>query len=188
MPNDPISAYLLAAYPKKSALPGGTALTVRALIPQDRAQMGEFFERVPEEDRVFLKEDLLNREEVEIWLDEIDVDRETVMVAVTDRIVGVAVLERQLNGWSQHVGEIRIVADPSLRRSGLGHLLAKTIFDLAQHSGLEKIFAQMVADQPGPIRVFKRLGFRAEATLNDQVKDRHGFKHDLLVMAHYMGG
>jgi L-amino acid N-acyltransferase YncA len=188
MPNDPLVAYLLAAYPKKIALPGGKVLTVRVLIPQDRAQVGEFFERVPEEDRVFLKEDLLNREEVEIWLDEIDIDRETVMVAISDRIVGVAVLERQLHGWSRHVGEIRIVADPSMRRSGLGHLLAETIFDLAQHSGLEKLFAQMVADQPGPIRVFKRLGFRAEATLNDQVKDRHGVKHDLLVMAHYMGG
>jgi L-amino acid N-acyltransferase YncA len=183
---DPISAHLLDAYPKRTRLPDGTALTVRALIPQDRAQMGEFFERVPEEDRVFLKEHLLNREEVEIWLDEIDVDRETVMLAVTDRIVGVAILERQRQGWSRHVGEIRIVADPSVRRVGLGHLLAETVFDLAQHSGLEKIFAQMVADQPGPIRVFKRLGFRTEATLNDQVKDRHGDRHDLLVMARYL--
>lgn len=186
METDPISAYLLDAYPKRTKLRDGSAITVRALIPQDRAQMGEFFVRVPEEDRVFLKEDLLNREEVEIWLDEIDVDRETVMLAATDRIVGVAVLERQRHGWSRHVGEIRIVADPAVRRSGLGHLLAETVFDLAQHSGLEKIFAQMVADQPGPIRVFKRLGFRTEATLNDQVKDRHGNKHDLLVMAHYL--
>jgi hypothetical protein len=45
-------------------LDDGTALTIRSLIPQDRAQMGEFFERVPEEDRTFLKEDLLSREEV----------------------------------------------------------------------------------------------------------------------------
>jgi L-amino acid N-acyltransferase YncA len=187
MADDPISDYLLAAYPKKLQLDDGTALTVRSLIPQDRAQMGEFFERVPEEDRAFLKEDVLNREEVEIWLDEVDNYRETVMVAVTNRIVGAAVLERQLRGWSRHVGEIRIVADPAFRRRGLGHRLAETIFDLAKHSGLEKLFAQMVADQPGPIRVFKHLGFRTEATLNDQVKDRHGQPHDLLVMAFYMG-
>jgi L-amino acid N-acyltransferase YncA len=187
MADDPIFDYLLAAYPKKLQLDDGTALTVRSLIPQDRAQMGEFFERVPEEDRAFLKEDLLNREEVEIWLDEVDNYRETVMVAVINRIVGTAVLERQLRGWSRHVGEIRIVADPAYRRRGLGHRLAETIFDLAKHSGLEKLFAQMVADQPGPIRVFKQLGFRTEATLNDQVKDRHGRRHDLLVMAFYMG-
>src|SRR4029077_2190120 len=96
MAYDPIPGYLLAAYPKKLQLDDGTALTVRSLIPQDRAQMGEFFGRVTEEDRAFLKEHLLNREEVKIWLDEVDNYRETVMVAVTNRIVGTAVLERQL--------------------------------------------------------------------------------------------
>jgi L-amino acid N-acyltransferase YncA len=188
MADDPISKYLLAVYPKKLKLANGASVTVRTLIPQDRAVVGAFFERVPEEDRAFLKEDLLNREEVEIWLDEIDLDRETVMVAEVDKdIVGTAVLERQRNGWSRHVGEIRIVADPAFRRCGLGYALAETIFDLAKKCGVEKLTAEMVADEPGPIRVFKRLGFRTEATLNDQVKDRHGVKHDLLVMAHYMG-
>lgn len=188
MSDDPISKYLLAVYPKTLKLTDGASVTVRTLIPQDRAEVGAFFERVPEEDRAFLKEDLLNREEVEIWLDEIDLDRETVMVAESDKhIVGTAVLERQRHGWARHVGEIRIVADPAFRNRGLGYLLAETIFDLAKNSGVEKLTAEMVADDPGPIRVFKRLGFRTEATLNDQVKDRHGSKHDLLVMAHYMG-
>jgi L-amino acid N-acyltransferase YncA len=188
MADDSISKYLFAAYPKTLKLADGASVTIRALIPQDRAEVGLFFDRVPEEDRAFLKEDLLNREEVEIWLDEIDIDRETVMVAQSGKlIVGTAVLERQRNGWSRHVGDIRIVADPALRRRGLGHLLAQTIFDLAKNAGVEKLTAEMVADEPGPIRVFKRLGFRTEATLNDQVKDRNGNKHDLLVMAYYMG-
>lgn len=188
MSNDPVSDYLHAAYPKTVKLADGSAVLIRHLIPQDRGEIGGFFERVPDEDRAFLKQDLLNRYEVEVWLDEIDIDRETVMVAVIDgRIVGTAALERQRHGWSRHVGAIRIVADPALRRRGLGHLLAETIFDLARNVGLEKLLAEMAADQPGPIRVFKRLGFRTEATLNDQVKDRHGRKHDLLIMAHYMG-
>jgi RimJ/RimL family protein N-acetyltransferase len=68
----------------------------------------------------------------------------------------------------------------------LGHVLAETIFDLAQKGGLKKIMAEMVSDGLGPIRVFKRLGFRTEAVLNDQVEDRNGRKHDLLVMAYYM--
>ena len=187
MAGDPIADYLFNAYPKTAALSDGTVLTIRSLIPQDRADMGRFFEQVPEENRAFLKEDLINREEIEIWLDVIDPDRETAMVALAgNRIVGTAILERQRQGWSRHVGEIRIVAHPDFRRRGLGYLLAQTIFELAQKAGLEKLFAQMVADDPGPIRVFKRLGFRTEATLNDQVKDRHGRKHDLLVMAYYM--
>jgi len=62
MADDPISKYLLAVYPKKLKLADGASVTVRTLIPQDRAVVGAFFERVPEEDRAFLKEDLLNRE------------------------------------------------------------------------------------------------------------------------------
>jgi len=187
MADDPVAHYLLSNYPREMSLRDGSSVTLRSLIPQDRAEVGEFFERVPEEDRAFLKEDLINRYEVEVWLDQIDIDRETVIVAVASRqIVGTAVLERQRHGWSRHVGEIRIVADPTFRRRGLGHALADAIIDLAQHTGLEKLLAEMVSDRPEPIRVFKRLGFKTEATFNDQVKDRHGNTHDLLVMARYM--
>jgi L-amino acid N-acyltransferase YncA len=187
MADDPVERYLLSAYPKNISLGDGTEVSLRSLIPQDRSEVGEFFERVPEEDRAFLKEDLINRYEVEVWLDRIDPDRETVLVAIAGKqIVGTAVLQRQRHGWSRHVGEIRIVADPAFRRRGLGHVLADAITDLAQHIGLEKLLAEMVSDRPGPIRVFKLLGFRTEATFNDQVKDRHGDSHDLLVMARYL--
>ena len=66
---------------------------------------------------------------------------------------------------------------------GLGHVLAETIFALAVRLGLEKIIAQMMADQEGAIRVFELLGFNVEATLRNHVKDRYGHKHDLIVMA-----
>jgi L-amino acid N-acyltransferase YncA len=187
MANDPLASHLLSAYPKTINLSDGTPVTLRSLIPQDRADIGNFFEHVPEEDRAFLKEDLINRYEVEVWLDEIDLERETVIVAiVSNRIAGTAVLQRQRHGWSRHVGEIRVVADPAFRRRGLGHALADAIVDLAQNAGLEKLLAEMVSDRAEPIRVFKRLGFRTEATFNDQVKDRHGAAHDLLVMARYL--
>jgi L-amino acid N-acyltransferase YncA len=188
MADDPLFLYVMSAYPKQVSLRDGSTLTLRALfVPQDRSEVGQFFERVPEEDRAFLKEDLLNREEVETWLDGIDSARETVIVAVVDgRIVGTAVLERQRHRWTRHVGEVRIVAEPAFRRRGLGHVLAQAIFDLAQQAGLEKIMAEMVSDGLGSIRVFKRLGFRTEAVFNDQVEDRHGRKHDLLVMAYYI--
>src|SRR5579859_8147549 len=131
MTDDHISDYLIKAYPKAVKLSDGSTVTIRNLIPQDRAEVGVFFEQVPTDDRAFLKEDLFNREEIEIWLDQVDPDHETVMVAVAARrIVGTAILERQRSGWSRHVGEIRIVAHPDYRRRGLGHVLAATIFEL----------------------------------------------------------
>ena len=118
MSDDPLSRHSLAAYSKKVNLRDGATVTLRALfVPHDRSEVGEFFERIPQEDRAFLREDLPNRAEVEIWLDEIDIDRETVMVAVVDsRIVGTAVLERRRHGWTRHVGKIRILAEQLLLR------------------------------------------------------------------------
>lgn len=172
-------------YPKTVKLGETSAVTLRWLSPRDREEVWRFFERVPEEDRAFLKEDVMSRLEVERWLDRLDPNRETVVVAeALPRIVGAAVLERQRYGWAQHVGEIRILVDPAVRRQGLGYVLAEEIFLLAVKLGLEKIVAAMMADQPSPVRVFERLGFRPEALLRDHVKDRHGRRHDLLLMAH----
>jgi GNAT superfamily N-acetyltransferase len=127
MADDPLFRYVMSQYPKQVNLGDGSTVTLRALfVPQDRGEVGQFFERVPEEDRAFLKEDLLDREEVETWLDGIDSDRETVIVAIVDgRIVGTAVLKRQRHGWARRVGEVRIVAEPAFRRRGLGHVLPK---------------------------------------------------------------
>jgi L-amino acid N-acyltransferase YncA len=184
MNHDPLSAYLRSAYPKTVALRDGMTIAIRPLLADDREEICKFFERVPEEDRAFLKEDVINRDEIETWLDGIVPDNETVMIAEgADRILGTAALFHEAHGWARHVGEIRIVADPATRRQGLGHVLAETIFALAVRLGLEKIVAQMMTDQQGAIRVFELLGFHHEATLRNHVKDRYGHKHDLLIMA-----
>jgi L-amino acid N-acyltransferase YncA len=184
MASDEFAEYLKGAFPKTATLRDRSQVTIRPFNQSDHAQVAAFFERVPEDDRAFLKEDVINPAEVEAWLDRLNPATEIMIVATTpDRIVGTAVLAREAHGWARHVGEIRIVADPATRRLGLGHVLAETIFALAVRLGLEKIVAQMMADQEGAIRVFEVLGFRAEATLRNHVRDRYGHKHDLLIMA-----
>ncbi|HVC44636.1 MAG TPA: GNAT family N-acetyltransferase [Candidatus Binataceae bacterium] len=183
-PQETLSAYMSTAFPKSAKLRDGTMIVLRPLTPDDRDEACKFFERVPEDDRAFLKEDVINRREVEAWLDRIDPATETVIVAAAaGTIVGTAVLRREAQGWARHVGEIRVVADPATRRQGLGHVLAETVFAIAVRIGLEKMIAQMMANQTGAIRVFDLLGFSAEATLRNHVRDRNGHKHDLLIMA-----
>ncbi|MBV8361981.1 MAG: hypothetical protein JO189_29220 [Deltaproteobacteria bacterium] len=60
MAEDAVLHYLLSAYPKGINLSDGTQVTLRSLIPLDRVDIGRFFERVPEKDRAFLKEDFIN--------------------------------------------------------------------------------------------------------------------------------
>lgn len=49
--------------------------------------------------------------------------------------------------------------------------------------GIEKIIARMTPDQTGARTVFEGLGFRPEGLLRDEVKDRAGKTHDILLMA-----
>jgi RimJ/RimL family protein N-acetyltransferase len=169
MATNDFAAYLESAFPKTATLRDGSQVAIRPFAADDRA---------------FLKEDVINSIEVETWLSRLDPATETMIVATgPNGIVGTAVLAREAHGWARHVGEIRVVADPATRRLGLGHMLAETIFALAVRLGLEKIVAQMMADQEGAIRVFELLGFRAEATLRNHVSDRYGRKHDLVIMA-----
>ncbi|HUN56800.1 MAG TPA: GNAT family protein [Candidatus Binataceae bacterium] len=186
--SDDFTAYLATAFPKTATLRDRSHVILRPFGASDRASVCAFFDRVPEDDRAFLKEDVINRTEVEGWLDRLNPGTETMIVAAAPiGIVGTAVLAREAHGWARHVGEIRVVADPVTRRLGLGHVLAETIFALAVRLGLEKIIAQMMADQEGAIRVFELLGFNVEATLRNHVKDRYGHKHDLIVMANDLG-
>ena len=50
--------------------------------------------------------------------------------------------------------------------------------------GVEKMTAQMTADQRAAIAVFEGMGFHPEALLLDQVRDRDGKKHDIVILGH----
>jgi RimJ/RimL family protein N-acetyltransferase len=90
--------------------------------------------------------------------------------------------------WQRHIGEIRMLAGPEYRGTGLGRLLASEAFSLARSMGLQKLTAQMTLDQPGARKTFERLGFKAEALLTDWVIAADGNTRDLLVMAYDLAG
>ena len=90
-------------------------------------------------------------------------------------------------GWGAHVGELRLVVDPAARRQGLGALLARHALREAADMGLQKVVVEMVAEQTGAAQMFSDLGFRGEALLTCQIRDRGGELRDLLVLAHDVG-
>ena len=93
-----------------------------------------------------------------------------------------------LPGWSDHVGEIRLVVAADRRGTGLGRALARHALVQAVEAGLSKVVVEVVADQAQVAALFTGLGFTGEAVLVDQIRDREGQLHDLLVLAHHVGG
>ena len=144
-----------------------------------------FFADLPEGDRTFIREDVTDPDVVRGWaVGAAGVDR---WVAVDDdRVLGyVAVL--RLPGWSDHVGEVRLVVAPDARGSGLGRDLARHAVVRALEAGLAKLVVEVVADQAPALALFTALGFTGEALLVDHIRDRDGQLRDLMVLAHHVG-
>jgi ribosomal protein S18 acetylase RimI-like enzyme len=143
--------------------------------------LARFFADLPEGDRTFVKEDVGSSEAVRGWLD----PKRQWLALDGDRIVGfLAVLP--LHGWSDHVGEIRLVVHPGHRGAGLGRTLARHALREAVGRGLSKVVVEVVADQEALLAMFTGLGFTGEALLRDHVRDRTGALRDLVLLAHHV--
>jgi RimJ/RimL family protein N-acetyltransferase len=156
-------------------------MELRLLGPEDLGALNSMFERVPEGDRTFFKEDVADTEVVAAWTH----DRHALRIIAIDEgaVVAYAAVIPGV-GWSSHVGELRLVVDPAYRRRGLGTTLAQRGMLEAFRLGLHKLSVEVVADQAAAIQLFQVLGFSGEAILRDHVRDRDGQLHDLIVLAH----
>jgi len=173
----------LRGFPKPVTLRDRTVLTLRPMVQGDKDGLLAFFRRLPPEDRQFLKDDVTRAEIIEAWAKRLDYAHVLPILAEHDgRIVGDATLHRQAYGWMRHVGEIRVVTGAYFRRRGLASAMARELFYVALQEGLDKMVAEMAADQVAAIKVFEKLGFQQEARLANHVIDLHGRKHDLVIL------
>jgi L-amino acid N-acyltransferase YncA len=163
----------------------GSRVTLREMTGSDSSIALAFARALPAHDLLFLRRDITQPEAIEIWLNGIARGRITSVLAEADgKVQGYATVDRGELSWSPHVAELRVLVSEAMRGKGLGRLLTQEAFAIALGLGIEKIVAQMTVDQKGAIAVFEGMGFRPEALLRDQVKDREGRKHDLLILAH----
>jgi len=172
------------AYPVTRNI-GGREVTLRYMTEGDKESMLTFARALPEHDLLFLRRDITQATAVDGWIRDINAGLiSTVLATVDSNIVGYGTIHRNELRWSAHIAELRVLVAEAMRGKGLGQVLTQEAFAIALASGIEKIVAQMTLDQKGAIATFEGIGFRPEALLRDQVKDRDGNKHDLLVLTH----
>ena len=168
---------------KRLKLKDGTAIVVRPLTVEDLDRSFAFFGALPAKDRAYLRHDVTKRDVVEHRIRSMDPARVKRLVAVVeDRIVADAGLELESDGWSQHVGEIRLIVARPYRRRGLGMLMARELYSLAAEAKVEEIIVKMMRPQLAARSIFRKLGFREQTLLPDYVKDTRGRKQDLILM------
>lgn len=171
-------------YPRSVEL-SNSRIELRLMTPADEQSVLEFARALPAHDLLFLRRDITQPKVLSAWIRELEAGTITSLLALRDgRLLGCSAVVRDEHSWSPHVGELRVLLSPDQREKGLGRALIQESFRLALSQGLEKLTAQMTADQQAAIAVFEGLGFRAEALLRDHVRDTSGSKHDIVILSH----
>lgn len=161
----------------------GTPLTLRLMDHTDGPRVLRFARALPPHDLLFLRRDITQPDQVDVWLEEVAKGTTTSVLALhKGDIIGYASVVTDGLAWTRHLRELRVLVAPSMRRAHLGRLLTEQAFAIAKQQGATKMMAQMTIDQAAAIAVFRRMGFEAEARLRHQVIDRDGQLHDLQIM------
>lgn len=174
---------MLKGYPKTIELRGGLKVTLRPMVKEDVEKLWAFFQGVPREDRLFLRDDVSKKETIEAWAKDLDYEKVLPIVAEWDgRIVADATLHRRRFGWTSHVGKIRLVVAKEFRERGLGSALVEEITQIAKAAKLELLVAEIVETEGAALKAFRHLGFEREAVFYSYVRDQIDRPHSLVVM------
>jgi L-amino acid N-acyltransferase YncA len=170
-------------FPKTLEIKGRT-IHIRMMTNKDGPRLHAFAQQLSDHDLLFLRRDITKQSTIDTWVRNVeDGTMSTVLAEDQTQILGYSSLYRNDFDWSRHVAELRVLVAPQARHLGLGRLLTREAFNVALTLGIEKIVARMTPDQTGARTVFEELGFRPEALLRNEVKDRAGKTHDILLMA-----
>jgi RimJ/RimL family protein N-acetyltransferase len=142
-----------------------------------------FIASLPDSDLVFIRDDPTDAATVQRWAAGEPGEWHWVVLGADDELDALVSLVR-LRGWASHVGELRIVVRPAARGKGLGSELARFGLVHALRQDLRKVQVHVVADAEQRVEMFRSLGFKPEALLEDHFLSKDGAVHDLMILTY----
>ncbi|HEX2914768.1 MAG TPA: GNAT family N-acetyltransferase, partial [Chloroflexia bacterium] len=171
---------MLDDYPKEFELRDGQNAIVRVATREDEVQLVLFFLSIPEDQRDFVPYDLTDQENLQGWFAGPNWEEAFPLVAeVNGHIAAVSLLKGYRAPWCHHIGECWMIVQEDSRGLGLGRLMASEACSLANDLAIEKLKAEVRADDSGAIKILKQLGFKLSGSLSDYIKDKEGQTHDV---------
>ena len=169
---------------KAETLKDGTQVQIRDQTPNDLDLLMDFYNALSEEDRRYLRVDVTNRDAVRQRLDLLQSGFLFRRCAVDqDRIVATGALEIFPDAWRKHHGELRVIVSPSFQHRGLGLLMMRELYFLAQEKDVELLVTRMMKPQIAARSICRKLGFHEELVVPHYLHDLTGTTQDMVLMA-----
>jgi ribosomal protein S18 acetylase RimI-like enzyme len=159
-------------FPKVVKLKNGTELKIRIMKREDKDTVLEFYKKIPEEDKEYLRVDIKDAVLVEdLWLKRMESGKSVSLLAfIKKELVGLASLHQECAVGSKHIGYFVVNVAEKHRGIGIGAILCSEIDTIAIASKFDKIYVEVVSNQTESLEFFrKKLGFHLEAVLPDHV-------------------
>ena len=173
----------LQKLPKTIKLKDDKKAVLRQLLPEDEKEFHQFFQGIPEPERMFIKHRVQDLKVIHDWCKNIDYGRNLPLLGLIDKkIVGAATLHQQLGGWKRHIGRVSVLVHPEFRGRGLARALISEILDIARRASLERVEAEFIGEQETAMKMFAMLGFNQLLRVDDYVKDMQAITHDYILM------
>ncbi len=171
-------------YPKSIGIKNAKEIELRLLSEDDIDLLVDFFQNLPIKDRMYLRIDVMKRENILKRFGQIDHSNMFPVIALNgSKIIAIGTIFRSRFGWMRNLGELRVVVSPEYQRHGLCTILTKELFFHSLTTDMYKIQAELMENQKSAISCFERLGFKKEAVLKKHVTDIKGNRHDLIIMS-----
>jgi GNAT superfamily N-acetyltransferase len=178
-----LTEQILEKFPLALKLRDGTPVTVRPLGKRDEVKLHKFLLAVPEEERLFIKQPVFKREVVRDWCRHADFDRNLPLLMLHgQKIIGEATLHQRLGGWKRHVGLVTLLTHPEYRGRDASKILVGEIIEIARHSGLRRLEAEVNGERKIALHALSHLGFHTLMNLEDYVLDMKAVTHDYVLL------
>jgi RimJ/RimL family protein N-acetyltransferase len=153
-------------------LRNGLPITIRALCPDDTAEMLAAIERTGAQSlqrRFFVTKRGFSEKEIDFFIN-IDFDKHVALVAQIDEDGRSAII-----GGGRYVlvgpdrAEIAFMVIDAYQGQGVGSILMRHLAVLARNAGLKELIAEVLPENTAMLKLFKKFGFRPGPTREPQV-------------------
>jgi acyl-CoA hydrolase/GNAT superfamily N-acetyltransferase len=170
---DPLTLFKPVVYPQdleKTLEIHGESMIFRPAKAQDLRAIQEFFYGMDDRDihfRFLRSMKAFPRKEMAAMANIDYHNRMTILAMVGElgfeRVVGIG---RYMAMEQAGLVEVDVAVSDEYRRKGIGRLLMKYVFEIAERKGFTGVMAYVAHDNPKTLKLIKTLGYKARAVLN----------------------